>query len=232
MARRHRTPPRRGGRPLPQAALGDGAAAHDAPATTSGVASWIPSGATFAAGLKPWVTTAATCARRTAARPTGGANLWARSRSPSSADVSLPPASAAGTVTLYDPLSARVIVSHIRISTDTAQRIIVGTADTNGTRMAGGWLPAGGAGILADLALDTQATSIDGPAHPRVHGPAGRAGGANRGLHRRGNAVSGGYGGGATGGKAGAAWYLFFNVGGTRRSSSTYRTAGPTSCSR
>ena len=81
---------------------------------------------------------------------------------PFHADVSLPPASAAGTVTLYDPLSARVIVSHIRISTDTAQRIIVGTADTDGTRMAGGWLPAGGAGILADLALDTQATSMMG----------------------------------------------------------------------
>lgn len=81
---------------------------------------------------------------------------------PFHADLSLPALSAADTYVLYDPLSARVIVSHVRISSDVAQRVIVGTADADGTRMAGGYLPAGGAGILADLALDTQATSMMG----------------------------------------------------------------------
>lgn len=81
---------------------------------------------------------------------------------PFHADISVPPGSPAGEYPVFDPSAGLVCITHCRVSTDTAQRVVVGVADADGSRVVAGWLPAGGAGILADLALFTGGTGMAG----------------------------------------------------------------------
>lgn len=81
---------------------------------------------------------------------------------PFHADLSIAAGTPAGTFPLFDPGAGAIKILHCRVSTDTAQRIVVGVADADNQRVTAGYLPAGGAGILADLALVTAETSMVG----------------------------------------------------------------------
>lgn len=79
---------------------------------------------------------------------------------PFHADLSVAAGGAAATRTLYRVGDAELLVTHVRVSSDTAQRVVVGTADAAGQRIVAGWLPSGGSGILADLSLFTYTTPM------------------------------------------------------------------------
>jgi hypothetical protein len=81
---------------------------------------------------------------------------------PFHADLSLAPGTALGPYPVIDPGAGAIRVKHIRVSSDTAQRIVVGTDDADGSRMVAGFLPGGGAGILADCDIATIGTGMLG----------------------------------------------------------------------
>lgn len=69
---------------------------------------------------------------------------------PFHADLSIPSSQAAGATLLFDPKpnapgdAPGVCVRKLSISTDTAMRIVIGTADQNGFRIRAGWFGANG----------------------------------------------------------------------------------------
>jgi hypothetical protein len=75
------------------------------------------------------------------------------------ADLSKAAATAAGTYSVYDPGGLPVLITRVRVATDTAQRVVVGTADADGQRIVAGYLPSN-SGILVDCELLTQDTAM------------------------------------------------------------------------
>lgn len=80
---------------------------------------------------------------------------------PFHADRHAAPGSAAGSYTLFDPSGEPVEITHVRFSTDTAQRFVIGVADVDGERVLSGWILASG-GATADLHLNTGGTGLVG----------------------------------------------------------------------
>lgn len=77
-------------------------------------------------------------------------------------DLALGPATVAGPYPVFDPGAGAVEIRHIRVSTRAAMRVIVGTADADGSRMLDVYLPAGGAGALSDCDIPTIGTGMLG----------------------------------------------------------------------
>jgi len=77
-------------------------------------------------------------------------------------DIALAAGTPAGTYPVFDPGAGAVEIRHIRVSTRAAMRVIVGTADADGSRMLDQYLPAGGAGALSDCDIPTIGTGMLG----------------------------------------------------------------------
>ena len=77
-------------------------------------------------------------------------------------DLHMPPLTAPGPYQVFDPGAGAIRVKHVRVSTDAAARVVVGTDDADGSRFSAGYLPAGGAGLRDDCDIPTIGTGMLG----------------------------------------------------------------------